>query len=409
MDPATRRLLTIILLAALSVRLGWSLSRPTTDAAIDQLPDQREYLDIASSLLHGDGFSFTDPRFNARIYAYRTPGYPTFVAACLANVTVVRIVQSILDTSTILAAFLLARRWLTPRESLIAALFVAFNPFLVYFSALILTETLFTTMLAWGLVLITSTRLRFWLAGGAILALCVLVRPGALAMPIIIAILAAITNRRSDPAYQRKWPLPVGATMLLFMLVTLAPWAYRNSRVVGASIWTTSNAGITAYDGFNPDATGASDQSFIRSMPQLRRMTETERNEYLANAASEFRRQYPRRAMELALTKIARTWSPRPLSDEFSKPLYVAAALAYSVPFDVFVLIGLFRAARPVFTAKLLLISPAIYLTLASAMSVGSLRYRVPAEVPISVLAAAGLSWSWQQLRTRDAGVAATA
>ena len=57
------------------------------------------------------------------------------------------------------------------KSSLVAAMFVAFNPFLVYFSALILTETLFTTMLAWGMLLITSARSIPWLAGGIILGI----------------------------------------------------------------------------------------------------------------------------------------------------------------------------------------------------------------------------------------------
>jgi len=29
--------------------------------------------------------------------------------------------------------------------------------------------------------------------------------------------------------------------------------------VLGRWIWTSTNAGFTAYDGFNPDATGASE------------------------------------------------------------------------------------------------------------------------------------------------------
>jgi hypothetical protein len=40
-------------------------------------------------------------------------------------------------------------------------------------------------------------------------------------------------------------------------------------------------------------------------------------------------------------------------------------------------------------SAKVLLIAPAVYLTVAAAASVGSLRYRIPAEVPMAVIAAA--------------------
>ena len=395
------RLLPLILLIALLLRVGWAVSRPVDDAAVDQLPDQREYLEIARSFLRGEGLSFADPRFVQTVYAYRTPGYPLFLAACGANVRVARVGQCLLDTSTILAAYLLARRWLNRGPSLFAAALVALNPFLVYFCGLLLTETLFTALLAWGMVLLLSRRTVPWLFGGAILALSVLVRPGALAMPIMLGVLAAVVNRRSEGPYHRRWPLPVATTMLLLTLLALLPWAVRNHRVVGRWVWTSTNAGITSYDGFNPDATGGSDQSFVRTMPQLRNMNETERNDYLASLASQYLRQNPRRSLDLAGAKVARTWSPRPLSSEFSRPEYVAAALGYSVPFDVLVLIGLFAGRLPR-AAKVFLVAPAVYLTLGAAMSVGSLRYRVPAEVPLAMLAAGSLGWLAAQMARSD-------
>jgi 4-amino-4-deoxy-L-arabinose transferase-like glycosyltransferase len=324
------------------------------------------------------------------VYAFRTPGYPLFVTMCRADVRVVRIVQALIDTSTVLAAYLLALRGLPPAASMLAALFVAFNPFLVYFSGLVLTETLFTAMLAWGMALLLRRSTIAWLVGGAILALSVLVRPGAIGLPVALGVCAALVNRKEEPAYHRRWPLPVGTTMLLLTVATLLPWAMRNHRVVGAWVWTSTNGGITRYDGFNPDATGASDQSFVAAMPQLRRMSETQRDQYLAEQAQQYMRENPRRSIELAGAKTLRTWSPRPLSAGFSKPAYVAAAMAYSIPFDLLVILGLFQAQRLGKSLKLFLVSPAVYLTVAAAASVGSLRYRIPAEVPMSVLAAAG-------------------
>jgi len=42
--------------------------------------------------------------------------------------------------------------------------------------------------------------------------------------------------------------------------------------------------------------------------------------------------------------------------------------------------------------AKRLLLLPAIYFTVAAALSVGSLRYRIPAEPPMAILAASSVS-----------------
>ena len=390
--------LRLVLLAALALRLGWAMSRPADEATIDQLPDQREYLDVAHSLLSGEGFSFVDRRFDQRVYAHRTPGYPLLLAAAGANVQAARILQACIDTSTVLAVFLLARRWLSYNASVIAAALVAFNPFLVYFSSLVLTETLFTAMLAWGMFFITSQGTFPWLAGGIILAASTLVRPGALPLPVILAVLGALAtrtarpaNRGGDPAYHRWWSLPVGTSMLLLTILILLPWAMRNHRVLGQWVWTSTNAGITRYDGFNPDATGASDQSFVEAMPHLRSMGEIERNDYFAREANHFMRERPLDSIKLAWTKVLRTWSPRPLSSEFSRTLYVAVALAYSVPFFALFVVSWVTSPMPA-TAKLFLAAPAVYLTLAAVLSVGSLRYRIPAEVPMAVVAAAVFS-----------------
>jgi len=387
--------LRLVLLAALALRLGYAMTRPVDDAAIDQLPDQREYLDVAHSLLSGEGFSFVDRRFEQRVYAHRTPGYPLLLAAAGANVQAARILQACIDTSTVFAVFLLARRWLSYKASVIAAALVAFNPFLIYFSSLVLTETLFTAMLAWGMFLITSWGTFPWLAGGIILAASTLVRPGALPLPVILAVLGALatrsTNRRTDRPYHRWWSLPVGTSMLLLTILMLLPWAIRNHRVLGQWVWTSTNAGITRYDGFNPDATGASDQSFVAAMPHLRSMSETERNDYLSREANDFIRQRPLDSIKLAWAKVLRTWSPRPLSSEFSRTLYVVVALAYSVPFFAMFVLSWVTSPTPA-TAKLFLAAPAVYLTLAAVLSVGSLRYRIPAEVPMAVVAAAVFS-----------------
>ncbi|MGB7159769.1 MAG: glycosyltransferase family 39 protein [Tepidisphaeraceae bacterium] len=406
-----RRYLLLLLFVALAIRLGWAMTRPADAASVDQLPDQREYLETARNLLYGEGLGFVDPRFGQKVYAFRTPGYPAFLAACGANVRVARVVQAILDTGTVLAAYLLARRWLSKWASLFAALLVAFNPFLIYFCGLLLTETLFTAMLAWAMVLlawpgaITSVgkaRLA-WIGGVLLLALAVLVRPGAIGLPVGLAVCGVLVNRRASNAYHLGsfWPLPVAATALLLTGLVLLPWAYRNHLVVGQWIWTSTNGGFTAYDGFNPDADGSSNQSFVQAMPQLGRMDEVGRSKYLTARARDYTDAHPGRVTELAIAKIARMWSPKPLSDDFGRPLYVAAALLYGAPFFLLVIVGVFSSPLPL-SAKVFLLSPAVYLTVVHALSVGSLRYRVPAEVPMAVVAAGVVARVLESVRTPD-------
>jgi 4-amino-4-deoxy-L-arabinose transferase-like glycosyltransferase len=394
-------LLAAILLLGVAVRIVWGIHQGHHADAISQLPDQQEYLELGQHLHDGDGLWFSDARFKEVVYAYRTPGYPIFISWCAADPKFVRIVQALLDGTTILAIYLLTLRWLGTGPSLIAAGIVAANPFLIFFSGLILSETLFTAMMCWGIALLILSdgpwparrgNLIAWLCGGALLALSVLVRPGAIALPVILGCGAALANRDQRADSHTPWPLPLAATFLLLTFLALVPWAARNRLQIGSWVWTSTNDGITRYDGFNPDATGASDQSFVQSMPFLADMTETGRSQYLAKKADEWMAARPLAAMELAIVKMGRTWSPIPLSQEYGSRLrYVLVGLLYSVPLDVLVVIGLLRSG-PSGAVKRLLVLPALYFTVSAALSVGSLRYRVPAEAPMAILAASALT-----------------
>src|SRR5687768_6003679 len=130
------RRLALVLLVALALRAGLGLWLPADAAFIQALPDQVEYLQLADSVLKGDGFVLVDERYPTpqTLLAQRMPGYPLFVAACGGSVRAVRIAQALIEASTVLAVFLLARRWLRVRWSLLAAALVALHPFLIYFS-----------------------------------------------------------------------------------------------------------------------------------------------------------------------------------------------------------------------------------------------------------------------------------
>ena len=92
-----RWVLPVILLGALALRVGWGWRQSNDYAALNRLPDQREYVQLADSLAAGGPMSFVDPRFDKKIYAYRTPGYPVLIWAAGGRLHLVRIVQALLD------------------------------------------------------------------------------------------------------------------------------------------------------------------------------------------------------------------------------------------------------------------------------------------------------------------------
>ena len=370
------RSLLILLLLALAIRLAWALSRPA--GLLVDLPDQREYFAIARNLVDGRGLVFHDERFDDDEYAFRSPGYPAFIAGLRCSVRTVRVVQAILDTSTVLAAYLLARCWLNERQALFAALFVAVNPFLIFFSGLLLTETLFTTTLVWGFTMLAR---REWI-GLTAFALAILIRPpAAVLVPLACAVAGGLSLRK----------LLTGALIGgITSIVVLFPWAYRNHRLLGEWIWTTTNAGQTQYDGFRDGADGSSNLAELPTMPELRDRTEIERNAILAAKGRQLAMADLSRSARLAVVKVGRTWSPVPLSDEYASKRNVAVGFLYSLPLFALTIACLFRRALPAY-AKVLCLLPALYFTASAAATVGSLRYRIPAEPMLAVIAAAAL------------------
>jgi 4-amino-4-deoxy-L-arabinose transferase-like glycosyltransferase len=310
------------------------------------------------------------------------------VAACGAHLPLIRIAQAVIDTSSILAVYLLARRWLDRWPARLAAAFIALNPFLIYFSGLILSETLFSAMLIWGMTLLGyRPDARRWIGGLVLLVLSIHVRPSASGLPFLLILAGIAMNRQIGRPYNWRRLMVMGTLAIAMTLAALLPWALRNKQVVHAWIWTTTNGGITLYDGLHANASGASDQTFVRSMPELKLMDEVGRSNYFSELAFGFARQNPAEAIRLGLIKIARTWSPIPLSVEYGTDRrLVAVAAIYMVPLFSLVLIGLlFGGASK--SAKVFLLVPAVYFTVIHAMSVGSLRYRIPADLPMAVIA----------------------
>ncbi len=403
-----KRALAALLLAGLAIRIAMALLLPRTDTWLSRLPDQVGYLQTAQNMLAGRGVVWHDPRFDQDVFAVRCPGYPAFIAACGARVLIVRIAQSAVDVSTALAGALIAWRLVGARAAVIAGALIALNPMLAYMSSLLLSETLFTAMLAWAVLLLISRP--SVLAGVALLAISILVRPSGIALPLFMAFAAPFVRKSRGESIRLPLRMPIGAATLLLIAACVFPWALRNHNVLGSWVWLTTQGGITRYDGFQPGATGASDQSFVNSLEfaGLARMTEVERDQFLNARADqrtgEMLHSHPGDLADLTLAKIGRTWTLFPLSAEYGRTSLKWLAGVYSGVFFALTLVGTWQSHLSR-SAKVLLLIPAAYFTALHAASVGSMRYRLPAEPPMAVVAASALGASrWRRESATESG-----
>ena len=222
---------------------------------------------------------------------------------------------------------------------------------------------------------------------GAASGAAILVRPSwALFVPIMLVvwIIAAMAGRA------RLWPvLRDGGLIALGLVVVMSPWWVRNASIYGRFIPTALWTGASLYDGLNPTATGASDMRFLEE-PEIWPLDELDQDAELTRRAVAFARERPGRAVELAVVKLGRFWSPWPNAEGFRSPALAVASAMVVVPVLACVAVGLWRR-RGDARGWVLLAGPLVYFCALHLVFASSMRYRIPAEVPAMGLAAVGV------------------
>jgi len=234
---------------------------------------------------------------------------------------------------------------------------------------------------------------------GVFLACAVLIRPGFI-LWLAPAGLAIIWFVKSSMFARGLY----AAMMLAAFGLVLLPWAIRNHNVTGHWVITSLWSGPSLYDGLNPNADGTSDMTFFDDENVLAEMSEYDMNAHYQQRALEFVRANPGRSAELAIRKSARFLQPAPSTPPLTWGIWVACGTFYMV-FMGLCLSGI--GTRHMDLRSLLVCTGPFLLFLGVHMVfVGSLRYRLPTEFPLAIVAAAGLrSWPLQR-RDSEAQVA---
>ena len=400
MDRRTGWRLALVLAAALAVRViaAFAIQASLPPGEEDYIPgDASGYLDLAADIVAGNDFAvYMPPR-----HVMRMPGFPAILAGSFLafgpSHIAARIVLAIIGTLGCLLVFLLGRRLFDDRTALLAAAITAVVPSFIAFTPLFLSETTFAVTLVASLIPAatllaglskpeTTTSETLCRAGscGALIGLACYMRPSWLLWAPAVAGLAVVAGRAKPITWLAA--LTIGAATFL----TLAPWALRNQRVTGHFVLTTLWMGPSLYDGLHPGATGDSEMSFFDRENLLGSMSEYDVNKEYARRAREFAKNNPGRAIELGLIKLWRYWKPWPNAGQFGSPWAWAAMLASSLPLFGGTLLGLWKG-RPGWIAVALTLGPVLYFGAVHSVFVGSIRYRLPAEYPMTLLAAAGL------------------
>jgi 4-amino-4-deoxy-L-arabinose transferase-like glycosyltransferase len=169
--------------------------------------------------------------------ALSPPGYPALLWTVLADAPDVPFLQRALLLQALLGllavglGYLLARPLLPRAAALAVAALLAIAPQLVTLGTSLLTETLYTALVAAFAVALAHAarreRLSAYAVAGVLLGLCALVRPTLQYLPVLL--LPAIAWL----ATRERWK--ACGVLLLAYALTFGPWLVRNRIVVGGS------------------------------------------------------------------------------------------------------------------------------------------------------------------------------
>ncbi len=384
----------LVFVVALVARAGFGLVRMQRSANSEALefPDEQQYWVIAESLAHGDGLC-DDMGFRAT----RMPLYPAFLSLFVDSPNAIALAKATQWVIGAMAATLigaLGQMTAGRRVGFIAGVIVALDPFLIFFSSLLLSETLTITaicalwLLLAGVIISVPLRGSFanWLAIGIAAALCVYLRESNLGL-VVLAIIFALVARRWD----RK-ALLGSCAALAFVVISLLPWAARNRSVLGEWCWLTTRAGISLYDGVGPQATGASDLGPVQRTGVAAALSETQWNEHFKREAWSSIRHDPGRIVRLAGRKLLRMWNPLPNVENYRGGYTQWVSAMWTIPLFLLAIVGairwMFLRGRQGMVLVAFLLLPAIYFSLLHSLYIGSVRYRLPAIPMLAVLAA---------------------
>lgn len=222
------RTIGVIYAAAILVRLALALTFGDHEPLI---ADAQDYDGLANRLCETGQYVSE----SGTLVSLRPPLYPAMLAVIYqlfgtGNYVAVSLVQGLISMLTMAATHQLGSRIGGPRVGLWSAAIIGFYPSLLAFNCLVLSETLFTflfTMAVLATVRLQSSASVKW---AVILGLCLGL--GALTRSILwvcsIPIFGYLLLAMSDTLRQRFVSIAVAAGVFA---VTLAPWAYRNTRL----------------------------------------------------------------------------------------------------------------------------------------------------------------------------------
>jgi hypothetical protein len=229
----------------------------------------------------------------------------------------------------------------------------------------------------------------------------------AVLFPYLACVVGRLSAQSGDGYRLQTGRWMIGCGLYCFGIsIAMCPWWIRNYAICGKFVPTTLQVGASLYDGWHAGASGSSDEGMKFVEPFAIKQSEEDAlrkaagdrldgtyewrlDRRMRNAAMEWATENSSDAVQLGLVKLIKTWSPMPVARELgSSAVRWCEAIGYSF-IMVFAAIGCWRIRRC--NGAWLFALPCVYFAILHMFFIGSVRYRQPAVLALSVLGGIGM------------------
>jgi len=369
---ASRLTLIAILVAAFALRVLAAAIVPDQSVL---LGDAVAYREVGKSLWATGQMNalYFMPLYPALVAVFG-PGWPQLLIDIALSTVLVWLIYELTDAI-----------FASKRAAILAGAVAAVYPYFIFYSIVGLTETLFMVLL---LAAYLCWYRNAYIAASVFSVLGILTRPvlDPLA-PLLLLYFAIAIRGLSFKAAAKYLAIYVGIYCVL-----MAPWWLHNYKAYQTFVRLNLGSGVALLSGNSPsNQTGGIDNNLEATMAPFGEIADpVARDKAMQRAALNYIKEDPGRFLIQAAKRFQRFWSPWPQTEEYSRPLYKLISFCSFIPVLLLALVFVVLYGRTYFLRIAPLLLFIVYLNSLHLVFPASLRYRLPVEPFLIILAAAG-------------------
>ncbi len=362
-------------------------------------PDEAEYLRLAEHLASSGHYTLN----GSTPTAYRPPAYPLLLAAGMKlglPVTTLRMANALSLLACMAFLYLLLRKS-NVTQAQIAVLLVMGYPVLLYTASTFYPQIPAAALLMAVVLILFSVPapgVRRFLYSGILLSIAILLVPTFAFTLLFTPLFFAWHTPR------REWILNTAA-MTLGALLLLSPWIARNAIVFGHFIPVSTNNGISLLTGNNEEATPNSGVTvgLTKHLLAAKDLDEIEADKYYRDTALDFIRTHPGEAFTLYLAKAANYYNFRnklAVQSESSPTRDLIMLITYGTLLGAALLRIVLWGRYPFNKLERYTLYLYCLNGFFSALFFTRIRFRLPMDILLVILASAGICILLQKWKT---------